>query len=376
MAYQITGLTSLHEFLGDFVVYRNLIPADARIPSVTKLQGQLGMSSRDLPRKAEPEYGQIVAEMLRRARAIERPGTSIERLVFIGDTQLNDGTAFRNIRDAGGWKGWAFIGRDALDQPPQVDIEGNLYVANRWKALISFLAYLEGNGFALDAGTAAIIDIDKTAIGARGRNDHVINEARVEAVQRTVAELLGLSFDQAAFERAYDELNQTTYHPFTADNQDYLAYVCLILGAGLFELDELVASIGSGEMRDFFEFIAQVQERRSELAPTGLTSIHDDVWRRVQEGDPTPFKAFRYNEYLTTIDRFGDLVGATAEQVLSQRIVITEEVRQAALALHRQGALIFALSDKPDEASVPTEAQARTGMKALHHKQTLVVGQA
>jgi hypothetical protein len=51
-------------------------------------------------------------------------------------------------------------------------------------------------------------------------------------------------------------------------------------------------------------------------------------------------------------------------------------VRQAALALHRQGVLIFALSDKPDEASVPSEAQARMGMKALHHKRTLVVGQA
>ena len=165
------------------------------------------------------------------------------------------------------------------------------------------------------------------------------------------------------------------YHPFTADNQDYLAYICLMLGAGLFELDALVRQVQAGSMTGFADFIAEVQRRRPELAPTGLTSIHDDVWGCVQAGDPTPFKAFRYNEYLTTVARFGDLPGATIEQALGQRIVITQEVREAAIALRERGALLFAVSDKPDEASVPNEAQAQAGMKALHHLETLVVGE-
>jgi hypothetical protein len=317
----------------------------------------------------------VVAEMLRHARALDLPGVPIERLLFIGDTQLNDGTAFRNIRAAGGWEGWCFIGRDTLDQPPEVKVEDSLYVANRWNKLPDFLRFVEEQGVALDERTAAVIDMDKTAFGARGRNDKVINEARVEGVQRTVADLLGPSFDENAFRAAYDELNQSPYYGLTADNQDYLAYICLMLGAGLFELDAVVKAVQTESMASFTDFIGEVQRRRTELGPSGLTSIHDDVWACVQAGDPTPFKAFRYNEYLTTVARFGDLPGAPVEEALKRRIVITQEVRQAALVLRERGALLFALSDKPDEASVPSDLQAQEGMKPLHRLETLAVGE-
>jgi hypothetical protein len=375
MSYKAYGLTTLAEFMGDNVAYRNLIPADPRLPSVSDLRTGLGLQEDVLPRKSEPIYGQVVVEFLRRARQIDCPGVEIERLVYIGDTQLNDGTAFRNICAAGGWPGWAFIGRDTPQSPPEVTLDGSLYVSNRWSALPAFLSFLADFGFALDAHTAAVIDIDKTAIGARGRNDHVINEARVAGVQRTVADLLGSNYDQGAFQRAYDELNQTVYHPFTTDNQDYLAYICLMLGAGRFTLEDVVRDVQSGALADFQAFIARVQERRAELDGSGLTPIHDDVWRCVQAGDPTPFKAFRYNEYLTTSGRFGDLPGAPVEQTLDRRIVLTQEVREAALALRERGVLLFGVSDKPDEASVPNEQQAQEGMKALHHLETLAVGE-
>jgi hypothetical protein len=373
MAFRTAGLTTMAEFLGDRVIYRNLVPADERIPPLAELRKALDLESDTIPRKVEPAYGHVVAEMLRRGREVDHPGATIQRLVFIGDTPLNDGTAFRNICAAGDWPGWAFIARDALDVPAQAEIEDRLYLANRWSALPDFLQFVEGQGFPLDEGTGVIVDMDKTAIGARGRNDRVINEARVEGVQRTVADLLGSGFDQGAFRSAYDELNQSPYYGLTADNQDYLAYICLMLGVGLFDLSGLVAEVQAGSMNGFSQFISRVQDRRSELAGTGLTSIHEDVWRCVQAGDPTPFKAFRYNEYLTTVARFGDVPGAAAEQLLSQRIVITEEVRQAAVALLGRGALLFAVSDKPDEASVPSEAQANSGMVALHHLPTVAV---
>jgi hypothetical protein len=365
----------MHEFLGDFVVYRNLIPSDERLPSLAALAAQLGLDGGRIPRKAEPEYGRVVVEMLRQGRALDLPGTAVERLLFIGDTRLNDGTAFRNICAAGEWPGWCFIGRDTLDQPPQVEVEGDLYMTNRWSALPEFLDFVEGKGFPLDEGTAVVIDMDKTAIGARGRNDKVINAARVEGVQRTVADLLGASFDLDAFRVAYDELNQSPYYGLTADNQDYLAYICLMLGAGLFALETVVEAVQTGEMGQFSDFIGAVHGRRDELGPSGLTPIHDGVWACVQAGDPTPFKAFRYNEYLTTVARFGGLTGITVDQALSQHIVITQEVREAALALRERGTLIFSVSDKPDEASVPSEQQAREGMVALHHLETLVVGE-
>ena len=52
-----------------------------------------------------------------------------------------------------------------------------------------------------------------------------------------------------------------------------------------------------------------------------------------------------------------------------------EAARQAAAALRERGALIFGVSDKPDEASVPNKVQAQAGMKALHHLETLAVGE-
>jgi hypothetical protein len=373
MAYKTTGQSTLAETFGDFVVYRNLIPADPRLPSVDILRSQLGLQAGTLPRKAEPLYGTVVAEMLRHARRVEISGGTIERLVYVGDTRMNDGTAFRNLCAAGNWPGWGFIGTDDLTSPAQTQVEAPLYLANRWSALPNFLRFLLSEEVCLDEGTAVVIDVDKTAIGARGRNDKVIDQARVEGVKRTVAELLGPRFDETAFRAAYDELNGPAYHSFTADNQDYLAYICLLLGAGLWELEALIKEVKNGSMTGFEDFIARVQGRRSELAPTGLTSIHDSVWERVLAGDPTPFKAFRYNEYLTTVARFADLPGATPEELLAQRIVITEEVRELAALLKGRGCLIFGVSDKPDEASVPSLEQEREGEKPLHRLETMAV---
>jgi hypothetical protein len=375
MDYTEHGLTTLYEFMGDFVVYRNLNPADARLPRFAEVQAPLGLENTGLPRKAEPAYGQVVAALLQQARALEEPQTKIQRVLYIGDTHMNDGTAFRNICAAGDWPGWAFIGRDAPEQPPQTQIEGRVYLANRWSLLARFLQFVEEQGFALDPATAIVIDLDKTVLGARGRNDRVIDQARMEGVEHTVAHLLGPQFDQAAFRSAYDELNMQTYHTFTADNQDYLAYICLMLGAGLFELEGLVHGIESGTMESFAQFLEEAQLRRSELQTTGLLPVHDDVWHNVQAGDPTPFKPFRRNEYLTTIARFGTAPYTTVAELLQQRICITQEVRTASLELRERGALIFGVSDKPDEASVPTPEQSQAGMEPLHRLETVAVGE-
>jgi hypothetical protein len=376
MQFKTYGPATLSEFLGDNVAYRNLVPADPRLPPVADLCAELGLESGTIPRKADPAYGQVVAELLRRGRQLERPGADIKRMVYVGDSAHNDGLAFANILAASGWPGWAFIGRDSPGESPEVKIEDQLYLANRWSALPAFLAFLDYKGFALDEGTAVVLDLDKTAIGARGRNDAVINAARVEGVQRTVADLLGDGFDGTAFESAYNELNQSAYHPFTTDNQDYLAYICLMLGAGLYDLDTLVDEVQSGRLADFAAFISRVQARRAELARTGLASIHNEVWACVQAGDPTPFKAFRYNEYLTTVARFGGAADAPADGLLQTHIVLTQEVRDAAAALRVRGTLLFGISDKPDEASLPNARQAQAGMLPLHHLPTISVGEA
>jgi hypothetical protein len=410
---KVYGRTSVHEFLGDFVVYRNLIPLDKRLPTLDDVRGSAtqaaGVPEGVTPRKSEPAYARVIVQLLRAARTIDAPQAALERLIYVGDTRMNDGTAFANIARAGGWPGMAFIASERSDpQPPEIigidsipeqeegsGSPGTIYLANRWAAITegatghSFEALCRKRGFPIDEQTAIIVDLDKTALGARGRNDHVINQARVEAVRRTVGELLGDAFDEDAFQAAYDALNQSEFHPFTADNQDYLAYICLILGSGLYRLKPLLervrgwsrrgrcsASSTRDRMASFEQFIAEVDEQ-SDVLPGSLREIHERIHRRVQMGDPTPFKAFRYNEYHATVERMGCLGDdAPAEELLASEIVITQEVREAALRWKGQGALLFGLSDKPDEASVPTEELADKGFRAIHRIETHAVGEA
>jgi hypothetical protein len=371
------GRTSVSEFLDDQIVYRNLAPVDSRLPSLAQIRSLVGLPQGLIPRKSELEYARVIAHLLREARALDRPGAPIERLIYVGDTRLNDGNAFANICRAGGWPGLAFIGSER-DDPPQVDVaqgEGTaLYLSNRWSALGEFDRFCRKRRHPPDERAAIVVDLDKTALGARGRNDRVIDRARVEAVRRTVGDLLGAGFDAQGFQIAYDCLNQPRFHPFTSDNQDYLAYACLILGSGLYALDTLVDEIDSGRMASFSQFIDAVDAQSSKL-PADLGGIHAGIYANVQQGDPTPFKEFRYNEYLTTTARMGHLDdGASVPDLLAGEILITQEVRQMALAWKEQGALLFGLSDKPDEASVPGPELAARGCLPIHRVETHAVG--
>ncbi|MCP4540051.1 MAG: hypothetical protein GY832_23180 [Chloroflexi bacterium] len=371
------GRTSVDEFLGDFIVYRNLVPFDSRLPSLAVLGPEVGLPEGVTPRKSQPEYARVMAQLLRQGRALDAPGTSIERLVYVGDTRMNDGTAFANICQAGDWPGLAFIGSEQ-DEPTRVEVveqgDTTLYLSNRWAAVPDFDQFCCERGFSVDERTAVIVDLDKTALGARGRNDHVIDGARVEAVRRTVGDLLGDSFDPQGFQTAYDCLNQPEFHPFTSDNQDYLAYVCLILGSGLYTLEPLVDEVRAGQLATFEQFITGMDERATELA-ADLRGIHSSVYALVQQGDPTPFKAFRYNEFRATIERMGWLDDdAPVAELLAKEIVITQEVRKVALAWREQGALLFGLSDKPDEASIPSDDLAAQGYQPIHRMETHVVG--
>jgi len=371
------GLTSVSEFVGDWIVYRNLDAADVRLPRLADLRAAVGIPANTIPRKSEADYARVIVRLLRLARALDAPGTSISRLIFVGDTRLNDGMAFANICRAGNWPGVAFIGAEK-PAPAQAEVAAldgyPLYLANRWTLLTEFDAFRREQGFPVDESTAVVLDLDKTTLGARGRNDHVIDGARVAAVRRTVGDLLGAAFDPERFEVAYNQLNQPEFHPFTTDNQDYLAYICLIVGSALYERETLVEDIRAGRMKAFAQFIRAVDARANEL-PTNLRALHGDIYALVQAGDPTPFKAFRYNEYRETIGRMGVLpLDAAPEELLAREICLTHEVRELMLDWRARGALIFALSDKPDEASVPSDDLRAAGYVPIHQTLTHVVG--
>jgi hypothetical protein len=365
-----TGKSSLSEFLGEFVVYRNLVPSDPRLPGLEKLASQAGLERKEIPRKHEPGYAQVVALMLKEARSLVSGGQEFERLVYIGDTRMSDVTAFENLCRAGGWSGHVFIcaetGTPRALECLSLEDGRSLNLANRWDLLVDFERSCTGRGCVIDSRTAVVFDLDKTALGGRGRNDRVIDRARLLAVQKTVSGLLGSAFDPAAFRQAYDELNRSEFHPFTADNQDYLAYICLVLGSGLVERTTLIDRVRSGQLSDFVQFIDEVEQRSGEL-PEGLARIHCSVYDRVKVGDPTPFKEFRRNEYLETVGRMGYLEDSTpVDELLKEEILITGEVRRAALEWQARGALLFGLSDKPDEAALPSPELAKKGFMPLH----------
>jgi len=374
------GLARLSDFLGDRVIYRNLVPYDAGLPGLEALRAEVGLPERGTPRKNEPDYARVVARILAAAQRQDAAHGPIERLFFVGDTRLLDAAAFTNLCAAGDWPGAAFIGSEN-SAPANVTLEQTengrcLYLSNRWAALADFDRYCQAQDLPISAGAAVVIDLDKTALGARGRNAGVIDGARVQAVQETLAGLLGQTFDMAGFRAAYDPLNQPEFHHFTADNQDYLAYICLILGSGLVSLEMLIEQVRRGQLVSFEQFIRQVEGRKDELTPE-LRSIHNEIYANVRSGDPTPFKAFRRTEYRATLARFGRLApDAPVEQLLHDEIVITQEVRALALEWRARGALLFGLSDKPDEAAIPGETLAAQGFAPLHRAQTHAVGES
>jgi hypothetical protein len=66
--------------------------------------------------------------------------------------------------------------------------------------------------------------------------------------------------------------------------------------------------------------------------------------------------------------------GTPAADLLAGEIVITQEVREMALRWREAGALLFGLSDKPDEASIPRDGLAAEGYEPIHRTKAHVVG--
>lgn len=372
------GLASVSEYLGDRIVYRNLTSIDASLPPLSALSAQAGLLPGQTPRKTDAAYARVIVRLLGLARAQDAPGAALKRVVFVGDTRMLDGSAFTHICQAGEWPGLAFIGSEN-DQPLAVETvpvapDAHLYLSNRWAALADFDAHCASQGQPIDERTAVVIDLDKTALGARGRNAGPIDQARVQAVEQTVAALLGQAFNRPAFMAAYQQLNQPEFHPFTADNQDYLAYVCLVLGSGMYDLPDFIARVRAGELAGFRQFIDAVDKRAGDFPPA-LGGVHAEIYANVRAGDPTPFKPFRRNEYLATVNRMGCLpAGAPLEKLLEVEITLTQEVRVQALEWRQRGALLFGLSDKPDEASIPTAELAAQGRQPIHRTLTHAVG--
>ena len=362
---------SMSDFLGDRVVYRNLIPSDPNLPKLADIWQEIGLEKFRVPRKTEPIYANAVYRYLQAAQT-RRGLPRLERILFIGDTPMNDGTSAKNLGAYLPMRG--FIGADRLAEDKQLKIEGPLMLANRWQALADFLAWVKKEGFPFDEQTTLILDLDKTTLGPRGRNDKVIDKARVTAVRLTVEELLGGDFDETAFRSVYDRLNQLEFHTFTGDNQDYLAYISLMVVGQIYPEDRLWADLENGRLTGFHQFVTLCDGHQPQMSE-GLLTAHREVTGNIAKSDPTPFKSFRFREYHCTVALMDILPDDTSEDdLLAGEITLTGEVVDVTEQLAAQGVLTFGLSDKPDEASVPTAEAAAEGALPLHRVVMKVVG--
>lgn len=374
----VSGKLKISDIFENRIIYRRLEPLDKKLAGLKKAGGKMQLMNDRIPRKDEEDYARASMWFLNQAQKLRKVSTPIKELVYIGDSLYSDGTAYQNLRQLSQWSGSSFIGHDDLSAKPSadIDVESGLYMANRWSGLASWAAWTLGNGLQLDESTAVVIDIDKTLIGARGRNDHVIDQARLEGIYRTMDAVLGNSFDRAAFERQYAELNQAEYHPITADNQDYLAYICLVLNAKLLQLDEVIGEVQENRIDNFEQFARWVNTRLM-INPMGgerLRQVHEAIMMSFLAGDPTPFKRLRQEEFRMTLERMGNVADEQdVSDYLQDEITITREVVDISQWLIGRGCLTLCMSDKPDESACP-DRNAAEEFLPIHQVATHCVG--
>ncbi len=375
---RVHGRASLSDYFGDFVIYRKLEPLDRRMPGLKAAYYRMGLPDDHIPRKLDADYAKAAVWLAKEGQRVRGVQTELSELIFIGDTLHNDGQAYTNMIEVSEWAGSCAIGRACNEEDLVIDTddEAGVFCANRWCALSAWVQWTLDRGLHVDERTVAVVDIDKTALGAKGRNDKVIDAARLEGIYRTMVDVLGEDFNRGEFEQEYAELNRARYHFLTADNQDYLAYICLVLNTGLVSFEEMLDEVANNSLANFEQFLRWVDTRImiSGGAGESIRQTHEAVFAGVRVGDPTPFKHFRRQEFVATIDRMGNMPDdSTVEDILANEITLTNEVAELATWLSERGVLLICLSDKPDEASVP-HLRISPELPPIHRAQTHLVG--
>jgi hypothetical protein len=348
MMHTIADLTD------EYVVYRDLEPCDSRLPGLTVLREKLGLAPGVLPRKREQAYAQVIAAIAAAAQQ-QRGGATLDRFLVIGDTE-NDRLLAHFLGTRGPQAAYGFIALEQLADAAQLCVEGNITTANRWALIDDWIAELDQQ-LPDWSRTAVLIDIDKTLLGPRGRNDAPIDEARAEGALHVARDMLADALDADAFCRSYAALCQKRYHGFTLDNQDYVTYTALLFSSAVYNQAAFDEGLAAGSIADFAALLDQTRAR----VPLALRSLHDEIAERVAQKNPTPFTAFRRAEFVATAARLSD-----------GRLTMCNEVFSACMRLREAGALCLAASDKPAESALPTEVQRGQGLQALHHTPTVV----
>ncbi len=357
------GTGTIGELTGEFIAYRSLRPCDTRLASFAVPAVP--------PRKVDRAYGKVVGDLLQRARAIDAPGVQLRRIIAVGDNAQTDGTAFENLCAENGWEGTALLVQEQAGSLHDVPVFGDAEPVIHLKHWQHLRAWADSRqAHSIDQHTVILLDIDKTLLGARGRNDQVIDDARSLAMRETNARMLGADFDSAVFTEARRIFNDRRFHHLTGDNQDYVGYLCLVAGSGVWTTAALEQAVVRGDITNINTLVASIATKTGSAAEHFHT-LSATIVERIAAGDPTPFKEFRIGEYYETLRRMGLDDTLTVAERLQRELVLTGEVLDVAREWRDQGALLFALSDKPDEAALPPTGDPNA--VALHHTRTHII---
>ncbi len=323
----------LSDFFENNIVFRELEPVNKNLPGFSVLKGKLGL--RILPRKKDKEYVKVLSEMFRAAG-------SFSKIIYIGDTLMSDLSVINNFAESGLFKTIGIITREG--EVDGFEENENYIFSGSWANLPDVLAHIENKFFSVDKSTVVIIDIDKTAIGARGRNEKAIDRARMDAIFM-LAKKAFKDISAEEFLSIYDKVNKREFFSVTEDNQDFVSILSMLVYGGALGLADLRIA------QSILNLLKSIKTKNSVLLEYAET-----VLQNVKAQNPTAFPQFRKAEFEKTITRMDFMQDETpVGTLLSEEITITGEVYDAALDLKSRGALVFGVSDKPGLSSIPQE---------------------
>ncbi len=328
----------LSDIFGNYIVFRELNPADKNLPQFSEIKTAHSLTK--LPRKKDEEYAKALYYIFSKAK-------DFNKVFYIGDTLMSDASVIKNFLKFPEIETFGIITREG--EIGKFEFRENFLLSGRWADLEKAFSVCEEKVFRADERTVLIIDIDKTAIGARGRNDKAIDKARLDAIRELAEEIFG-KIDEEKFSKAYQIANKKEFFYITEDNQDIVYLLSFFVYEGTVSEDEL-----SGKK---FENAKELIEKVSVRNPV-LKKYAETILKNIEGKNPTAFPEFRKKEFLKTIARADFLPDKTpVAELLSEEITITGEVYRLALKLKKRGVLVFGVSDKPALSTMPQEGSS------------------
>ena len=294
----------------------------------------------------------------------------VNRIVFVGDTFMNDASVVRNLQRIG----WDV---DGYICDPKLGKSGvwfnKIFYSDCWTDLVAFARKITKP----DARTLAIVDLDQTLWAPKGVHEGPLAATRKRAVAAVVDTYLDDSAQAADIKAKildiYDEIDDAKYIPsLTLDNEDFKAAISAFIALDVLsrDIDSFVDETKTGE-ENIAAFVqrclkaAETDDYQSKAERQGIVveRVRSDLRELLDKtvaGAPVPYPRFRAAELQEA------LVSVGANIPFERQIVLNKQAWDFANWLKANGATLIGISDRPDESTKP-----ETGASLLEAEMTI-----